>query len=79
VILGGVLALVLGLLALGLLGTRATRYKVMADGVQRQVLLKPFKSVQIRDDDGRDIGELKRGLGKPAVARVAEGHTLSLA
>jgi len=79
VILGGVLALVLGLLALGLLGTRATRYKVMADGVQRQVLLKPFKSVQIRDDNGRDIGELKRGLGKPAVVRVAEGHTLSLA
>ncbi|MNN15343.1 hypothetical protein D3C81_1284450 [compost metagenome] len=79
VILGGVLALVLGLLALGLVGTRATRYKVMADGVQRQVLLKPFKSVQIRDDDGRDIGDLKRGLGKPAVVRVAEGHTLSLA
>ena len=52
---------------------------LMADGVQRQVLLKPFKSVQIRDDNGRDIGELKRGLGKPAVVRVAEGHTLSLA
>ncbi|MGK5069713.1 hypothetical protein [Janthinobacterium sp. RT4P48] len=78
VMLGGILAFVLGLLALGLLGTRATRYKVMADGVARQVLLKPFKSVQIRDDNGRDIGELKRGLGKPAVVRVAEGHTLSL-
>lgn len=79
VLLGAIVALVLGLLALGLLGTRATRYKVLVDGVPRQVLLKPFKSVQIRDDNGRDIGELKRGLGKPAVVRVAEGHTLSLA
>ena len=79
VMLGGILAFVLGLLALGFAGTRATRYKVLVDGVPRQVLLKPFKSVQIRDDNGRDIGELKRGLGQPEVARVAEGHTLSLA
>ena len=77
--LGGILAFVLGLLALGFAGTRAARYKVLVDGVQRQVLLKPFKSVQIRDDNGRDIGELKRGLGQPHVVRVAEGHTLSLA
>ena len=79
VMLGGILAFVLGLLALGLAGTRATRYKVLADGVPRQVLLKPFNSVQIRDDNGREIGELKRGMGRPAVVRVAEGHTLSLA
>lgn len=79
VMLGGILAFVLGLLALGFAGTRATRYKVLADGVPRQVLLKPFKSVQIRDDNGRDIGEVRRGLGKPVIARVAEGHTLSLA
>lgn len=78
VILGGILALILALLALALIGTRATRYKVLVDGVQRQVLLKPFKSVQIRDDNGLDIGEIRRGLGQPVVQRVAEGHTLSL-
>lgn len=79
VILGGILLLLLALLALALIGTRATRYKVLVDGVQRQVLLKPFNSVQIRDDNGRDIGEIRRGLGQPVVQRVAEGHTLSLA
>ena len=77
--LGGVLALVLGVIALGLLGTRATRYKVLVDGVPRQVLLKPFKRLLIRDEQGGEVGEIRRGLGRPAVVRVAQGRALSMA
>lgn len=78
-IIGAILLLVLAFVLFGLLGTRSKRYRVVVDGVARQVVLKPFKSVVIKDDGGRDIGELKRGLGKPSIVRVADGHTLLLA
>ena len=77
-IVGAVLLLVLAFVLLGLMSTRSKRYRLVVDGVARQVLLKPFKSLIVRDDNGRDIGELKRGLGQPSVVRVAEGHTVVL-
>jgi len=77
-IVGAVLLVVLAFVLLGLMSTKSRRYRLVVDGVARQVLLKPFKSVIIRDDNGRDIGELKRGLGQPSVTRVAEGHTVVL-
>ena len=77
-ILGAILLLVLAFVVFGLLGTRSTRYRLVVDGVPRQVLLKPFKQLVIKDDGGRDIGAIRRGLGKPSVMRVADGHTLAL-
>jgi len=50
----------------------------VVNGVPRQVLLKPYKSLVIKDDGGREIGIIRRGLGKPAIVRVADGQTLSL-
>ena len=78
ILIGAILLLVLAFIVFGLLGTRSKRYRVVVDGVPRQIMLKPFKSIIIRDEGGRDIGELKRGLGQPSVVRVAEGHQLVL-
>ena len=77
-LIAAILLLVLAFVVFGLLGTRSKRYRVVVDGVPRQVLLKPFKSVLLRDDGGREIGEIKRGLGKPSVVRVADGHAVTL-
>lgn len=75
---GAILALLLALVVFGLLGTRSTRYRLLVDGLPRQVLLKPFKSLRITDAAGQDIGEIRRGMGKPSIVRVADGHTLAL-
>lgn len=77
IIVGGVLALLLGLAALGLLSVRATRYTLMIDGVRRQVLLKPFSSTTVKNAEGETVGDLRRGLGTPKIVRVNDGHTLS--
>ena len=78
VMMGSLLAVLGGGAAFALLATRSQRYPVSVDGLQRQIELKPFKSVVVRDHDGNEVGELRRGLGKPTVTRVAEGHTLSV-
>jgi len=78
VIIGAVLALLGGLLALGLVSRRSTRYPVKVDGVARQVLLKPFQQLALLDADGNPAGIVKRGLGRPAVLKVEDGHTIAL-
>lgn len=78
VVIGALLALAGTLLGLGMASTRSARYLVKVDGVPRQVLLKPFKSVLINDAEGRLAGELRRGLRRPRVVRVDDGHTLTL-
>lgn len=79
VLVGGVLALLAALAALGLVSTRSKRYPIQVDGQPRQVVLKPFKALTVLDAEGRRVGELRRGLGKPVVVRVEDGHTLRLA
>ena len=78
VIIGAVLALLGGLLALGLVSRRSTRYPVKVDGVARQVLLKPFQQLALLDADGNPAGIVKRGLGRPALLQVEDGHTITL-
>lgn len=79
-----VAALVLALLALGGLGGvavlagRTARYEVLIDGAKRAVALKAFKSTEVRDASGAVVGKLTRGLGKPRVAQVIDGHTIVL-
>jgi hypothetical protein len=78
VMVGGALALLGGGALFAVLATRSRRYPVHVDGAVRQVVVKPFKTVVVRDTEGELVGELRRGLGKPVVARVADGHTLRL-
>lgn len=77
-LMSAVLLLVGGLAALGLAARSSKRYELMVDGNKRSVVLKPFTGLAIKDGEGRPVGEIKRGLGRPQVLRVVEGHSLSL-
>jgi hypothetical protein len=77
-LMGGLLLLVGGLTALGLASRSSKRYELVIDGNKRNVVLKPFASLAIKDGEGRPVGEIKRGLGRPHVLSVVEGHSLSL-
>ena len=78
-LVGAVLALLVALAAFGLLATKSTRYPILVNGVRRNVVLKPFKSLAIQSDDGEAVGQIRRGIGRPQVASVEPGHTLSVA
>lgn len=78
VVIGGILAVLLGLVGLGLVSRVPRRVVVHVNGTQRQVLLKAFQTLAVRDADGNIAGDIKRGLGKPRITRVAEGHALRL-
>jgi len=78
VVVGGLLALVLGLAALALLAGRSARYDVTVDGFKRTVALKAFGSLELRDPEGNRAGSIKRGLGAPSVVEVAEGHSITI-
>jgi len=70
--------LVIGIATLWLLSVRSARYQLDVNGMRRQVLLKPFKSLVILDEEGQAVGEIRRGLGRPKVVNVQAGQTLSL-
>jgi hypothetical protein len=76
--MGALLLLICGLAALGLTSRSSKRYELVVDGSKRNVVLKPFATLVIKDGEGRPVGEIKRGLGRPKVLSVAEGHSLSL-
>ena len=76
--MGGLLLLVGGLAAAGLATRSSKRYELVVDGNKRNVALKAFTSLAVSDAEGRPVGEIKRGLGRPWVLSVAEGHPLSL-
>jgi hypothetical protein len=77
-LMGGVLAL-LGVLTGLLIALRSSRrYELMVDGMRRNVVLKPFASLAIKDGEGQTVGQIKRGVGKPQIVSVAEGRTLSV-
>lgn len=57
---------------------RAKRYEVIVDGTRRQVVLKPYQKLAVRDAEGALVGELTKGLGRPRIVKVEEGRSLSL-
>ena len=79
-----VMTLLLALVALGGLGGiavlagRTARYDILIDGVKRAAAIKVFKSVDVRDANGVVIGKLTRGLGKPRISQVVDGHNITL-
>jgi len=77
--IGAVLALVAALVGLSLFSTRSTRYAVNVDGVRRQIVLKPFRSLVIQDGEGKPVGTIRRGFGRPQLSGVLPGHTVTLA
>ncbi len=76
--LGGVLALLGGLLAFGILGQRSKRFTVHIDGMARTVALKPFARLVLRNPEGQEVGEVQRSWQQLRVIRTQEGHTLSV-
>ena len=79
VTLGAVLAIVGALAGLALISGRSRRYAIVVDGMRRNIVLKPFSSLKVNNDIGQPVGLLKRGLSKPKVVAVEDGHTLSIA
>ena len=75
-LIGAGLLLLLGFVALGLIGSRSKRFDFVVDGNSRSIVLKPFSSQTLCNAEGQEIGEVRRGLGAPKVVRVNEGHTL---
>lgn len=78
-LVGAVVAVLAGLAAFSLLTVKSTRYSIMVNGMRRNVMLKPFKSLSIVTDDGIAVGQIRRGIGRPQVIRVEPGHTLTVA
>jgi hypothetical protein len=77
-LMGALLLLVAGLASLVIFGSRTRRYEIVVDGSKRYVALKPFSSLAVKDMEGRQIGSLKRGLGRPRVLDIADGRTLGV-
>lgn len=77
-VIGGLLFALGGLVALGLVSGRSKRYPVVVDGHPRNVMLKPFARLSLRNQAGQPVGEIRRGLGAPRIVSVQEGHTLTL-
>ena len=67
-----------GLVSIAVLGGTSARYVVVIDGAKRAVALKAFKSTDVRNANGVIVGKLTRGLGKPKVSQVVDGHTVVL-
>lgn len=65
-------------LSLLVLVNRPTRHEIWIDGSKRNVLLKAFNTVDLKDAEGRPVGKIRRRLGRPQVVQVAEGHTVSM-
>ncbi len=74
--------IVLALLTLGIIFgglwlltaiTRARKFTVVVDGMQKTYNLKAFGECTLYSDRGDQIGTLKRGLGKPSV-RLEDGR-----
>jgi hypothetical protein len=70
------LRLLAAAIGLVILAGRTSRYDVIVDGNKRAVAVKAFGTQQVRGIDGSVVGTVRRGLGKPRVTEVAEGHTL---
>lgn len=78
VTLGLALLALVGLGGVAVLVGRTPRYSIVVDGAKRTVSLKAFKTTDVRDINGVIVGKLARGLGKPKVSNVVDGHTVVL-
>lgn len=54
------------------------RFEVVVDGHLRRVAVKPFRSAEIRSPTGDVIGIVRRGLGRPTVSHVSQGHSITV-
>ena len=77
-LVAGILVLLTALSSLVIALRSTKRYEVAVDGAKRNVLIKPFSSLEIKDGSGNLVGILKRGLGSPKVSQVTQGRTLKL-
>lgn len=77
--LGAVLALLAAVIAGGVLGKRSKRFTVHIDGMSRTVALPAFGRLVLRNSEGQEAGEVRRGWGGLEVVRVQEGHAVTLA
>ena len=71
------LLLVVALALLTMLSGRTARHDIMVDGYKRTVAMKAFATLEVRDTHGNYAGKIKRGLGRPQVVDLAEGHSIS--
>lgn len=71
-------ALLASVVTLIVLAGRTTRYQVLIDGVKRNVAIKAFKTLELRDTDGKVVGQLSRGIGRPKVTQVLDGHSITV-
>ncbi len=76
-VVGGALLLVVALALLTMLSGRTARHDIMVDGYKRTVAMKAFATLEVRDTHGNYAGKIKRGLGRPQVVDLAEGHSIS--
>lgn len=65
-----------GLAGIAILAGRTGRYDVVVDGARRAVAIKAFRTADVRDGNGIVVGKLTRGLGKPKILQVVDGHTI---
>ena len=77
-LVAAVLALLLATVGAAWAAGRSTRYEVVGDEFRRFIVMKPFSSLPVRNGEGQMLGTVKRGLGRPRVISVADGHTLRL-
>lgn len=68
-----ILAAIAGLMTMS---GRSKRFEVRADDMRKQVVMKPFSRMVIRNAEGEPVGEVKRGFGTPKVLSVVEGRSL---
>jgi hypothetical protein len=74
-VVGGGLILIIAGGAFGMTMLRGeTIYKVSVDGVQKNYALKPFRELAINDANGKRVGTLKRGAGRPVVVTDKEAN-----
>ncbi|MGB3392386.1 MAG: hypothetical protein WA956_01330 [Stenotrophomonas sp.] len=78
-VVGAALLLVVALALLAMLSGRTARHDIVVDGYKRTVAVKAFATLEIRDLHGNYAGRIKRGLGRPKVIDLAEGHSISTA
>lgn len=78
-VVSGALLLIVALALLAVLSGRTARHDIMVNGYKRTVAMKAFATLEIRDLHGNYVGKIKRGLGRPQVIDLAEGHSISTA
>lgn len=77
-LIASILLLMMLIVGLLMVSRSSKKYEVSVDGTRRNILLKPFSTVEIRDGNGNSVGKIKRSLGQPKITQINQGHTLIL-